>query len=859
MGFSMLFRRVVWAFVLPVFGLVLLVVLFPLWSTSPVMADTTTLFVSSSGSCGAKSPCFGTIQSAVDAAKEGDTIKIAQGVYTSTGFQVVNLNKAVSLAGGYSITNWTTPNPQSHSTVIDAQSAARRRGIFINSNSPLTLTLSGFTVENGNSDGNGGGIYINAGAVRLQQMRVLNNYATGSAGRGGGLYAKSGVVEVIESTFESNSASEGGGGICVEKTATIRLTNSNVRTNFAYAGPGVWLNESTGTTTILDSVFDTNSGYYGGAAKIQHTVAVLVGNTLRDNYAYYRGGAFDFVVADVVVERNLFESNRSSSESGALYTSHGSAWIRDNTFQDNSAPNGGAIGVGLGTVYLDRNVFLHNKAGATAGAINIADGTVMAENDILVGNSSPFEAVHVGGGTLYAKHWDMVDNGGYAIFVDGGDAEITNSILVSHTIAGLWGAGLRADYNLFDGNASNCGGGALCSHILSGNPGFVDGANNDFHLQPDSLAINAGFDSGVSTDWDGDPRPICHGFDLGADEYRPQPPTGAFSVLPVWVGGATQFQNNSTYSSCESLFWDFGDDTESSQIGPTHIYAVAGLYTATLFIDNGAASSVVAHPVAVYAVGFAFSALNRLGQTTVFTNTSFVQEETEYKWSFGDGVTSTLASPSHQYGQPGVYEVILSASNVAGTNTVTNSVTVYSQPKVEFGAMVRSGIRPLSVAFTSTVSMTPTIELPIQYTWDFGDGTGSSDPAPTHLYTTAGIYTASLTVGNFAGTDSQRKAGYIRVYEPVTASFESTPISGTVPLTVTFANLSAGDFDTSTWGFGDGTTSSALHPTHVYTEPGVYIVELTVSGLGGTDAISYNELIRVSKLLNTIYLSVLLR
>jgi len=74
------------------------------------------------------------------------------------------------------------------------------------------------------------------------------------------------------------------------------------------------------------------------------------------------------------------------------------------------------------------------------------------------------------------------------------------------------------------------------------------------------------------------------------------------------------------------------------------------------------------------------------------------------------------------------------------------------------------------------------------------------------------------------------------VPEPVHAEFVGTPTSGVRPLLVQFTNQSTGDYDTCTWTFGDGGTSSVCsNPTHTYATKGVYTVALTVTGPGGTD------------------------
>ena len=90
----------------------------------------------------------------------------------------------------------------------------------------------------------------------------------------------------------------------------------------------------------------------------------------------------------------------------------------------------------------------------------------------------------------------------------------------------------------------------------------------------------------------------------------------------------------------------------------------------------------------------------------------------------------------------------------------------------------------------------------------------------------------------------------------VAADFTGDPITGTVPLTVTFSNLSTGDFDTCVWDFGDGGTSADCDlPDHNYTVPGVYTVTLTVSGLGGTDTLTRVGYITVNYF--TVYVPVI--
>ena len=55
--------------------------------------------------------------------------------------------------------------------------------------------------------------------------------------------------------------------------------------------------------------------------------------------------------------------------------------------------------------------------------------------------------------------------------------------------------------------------------------------------------------------------------------------------------------------------------------------------------------------------------------------------------------------------------------------------------------------------------------------------------------------------------------------------FQAVPLSGSLPLTVTFDNTSIGA-DQFLWEFGDGITSTLAAPTHVYTIAGNFTVTL---------------------------------
>ncbi|UCD13590.1 MAG: PKD domain-containing protein [Thermoplasmatales archaeon] len=120
------------------------------------------------------------------------------------------------------------------------------------------------------------------------------------------------------------------------------------------------------------------------------------------------------------------------------------------------------------------------------------------------------------------------------------------------------------------------------------------------------------------------------------------------------------------------------------------------------------------------------------------------------------------------------------------------------------------------------------------WSWDFGDGTNSTDKNPTHSYAAVDIYTVTLIVTDNDGNASDPYTMDITVsYVPPTAAFDYTPmVNITTATEITFTdNSTVGDANITTWAwdFGDGDTSNVTNPTHTYAAAGNYTVTLTVT------------------------------
>ncbi|MCP4257455.1 MAG: PKD domain-containing protein [Planctomycetes bacterium] len=180
------------------------------------------------------------------------------------------------------------------------------------------------------------------------------------------------------------------------------------------------------------------------------------------------------------------------------------------------------------------------------------------------------------------------------------------------------------------------------------------------------------------------------------------------------------------------------------------------------------------------------------------------------------------------------------------------------------------GAQPLDADFSGgpTVGLTgTTVQFTDQSTgditswsWDFGDGGGSSDQNPSHTYSNEGAYTVSLTVTDLNGSDTETSEAFIEIYtarRPI-ANFNRAPVNPDDPMVVQFVDdsscgayltteingitqttsvdaLPLGGITSWRWDFGDGALANERDASHTYSFPGTYTVSLTVTGPGGSD------------------------
>jgi PKD repeat protein len=125
-----------------------------------------------------------------------------------------------------------------------------------------------------------------------------------------------------------------------------------------------------------------------------------------------------------------------------------------------------------------------------------------------------------------------------------------------------------------------------------------------------------------------------------------------------------------------------------------------------------------------------------------------------YQWDFGDGSTGTGMTAAHTFQDPGTYTVQFTASNEAGEDSQSLTVTV-EEPQPAQVVSLNADPNPADVGEAVSFSSNVQGDSPLSYEWSFGDGTTGSGENPSHTYEEPGTYTVELAASNETGEDSR--------------------------------------------------------------------------------------------------------
>jgi hypothetical protein len=449
-----------------------------------------TIYVDANGSGN-----FTTIQAAINAAVNSDTIIVRPGRYA----EKINFNgKNITLRS-------TDPNIPSvvESTIISAS----------NSGTVVTFTgteesdcmLSGFTITGGNSVV-GGGVYGQDTRAVISNCTIKNN----SANYGGGLSFCKGAI--TSCTITNNSAATTtypwdsyGGGLY---NCDGPITNCVIKNNYT-AAPQNILNEGGGLYgcdgQITNCIIQDNSSTLGGG--LCNCYAQMTGCSITGNSALSNAGGGFYECGGVITDCNI--TGNKSFYGGGFYQFSGN--ITNSTIKDNIATDSGG-GMLYFSGHMTGCVISGNSAVKGGGGLYEFDALV--KNCLIINNS----AGTVGGGLQSSK------------------GTVLNCTIIGNT-AGIWGGGVNYLIGTFRNNIvwnnlpdqlSNVSSLPAYCCIKGGFEGQGNISDDpmlsadNIHLLTSSPCIDAGDPNYVTdindVDFEGDPRVVSQ-LDIGADEY----------------------------------------------------------------------------------------------------------------------------------------------------------------------------------------------------------------------------------------------------------------------------------------------------------------------------------------------------
>jgi PKD repeat protein len=250
--------------------------------------------------------------------------------------------------------------------------------------------------------------------------------------------------------------------------------------------------------------------------------------------------------------------------------------------------------------------------------------------------------------------------------------------------------------------------------------------------------------------------------------WQENPPSDfnvAFTASTAQCQAPCEVSFKNTTENASAYEWNFGDGSVSSEANPSHTFNQAGTYTVKLV-----ASKEGQHKEETLEIKVIQTTTPELGPkaefssnktkcdapcTIVFSNAS--QNADKYRWDFGNGDSSEEVNPTYTFKNSGQFTVKLTAFRGDQKHIATGEIAVGNAlptpvPVAGFTPSNTNCMTPCSIVFTNQ-SQNAT-----SYSWDFGDGTSSTETNPSHQYSALGKYQVKLVALNSAGQIDATKA-----------------------------------------------------------------------------------------------------
>ena len=347
----------------------------------------------------------------------------------------------------------------------------------------------------------------------------------------------------------------------------------------------------------------------------------------------------------------------------------------------------------------------------------------------------------------------------------------------------------------------------------------------------------------------------------------PPAPVAAFTGLPVYgfTGNATVTMTDTSTNTPTSWAWGWGDGSSNSTTqNPSHTFtapSVTTTYTVTLTATNAGGSSSTTHTFLYYITPVpAFSAnktefvAGGANDQVTFTDAS---TNTPTSWLYhvtgaGAPSDSTSQNPVMTFGSQNVYDVTLTATNPAGSAGLQKTWYILSKAPVSGVYISPPATNPVNTNDAVVLGGGSTGDVKASLNW-FGDGTSPTVSA-LHYYSTAGTFDVAKGCQDYDNVwHYANNTSWITVSGAVTAAFTMNQSSGDYPLTVAFTDTSTGGtWASSSWNFGDGSTSAVHHPTHTFATAGTYSVSLLHTNNAGASGYVIHNVVATSPAAPTV-------
>lgn len=302
---------------------------------------------------------YGTLQGAIDSARDGDTvvlnkntsgsINIAKWIKLNLNDHTINGDVKVDLSkkqddAATTQDGETAANKNTVEITGGTITGAKDSGVTIKDAGETNVLLKDLTIEN-NEGKQGGGVHIeNSQNVTIDHCTIQGNTGT----RGGGIFSSGGTVTVEDSTLEKNTATDDGGAIAATQNSSLTVRNSKVLENKAADTAGGILAEKS-TLEVTDSIVDGNRASVGGGIYIadidapgetkedkpEHTITrTEITNNTADGQGIGGGiylGAQKLTITDSKLTGNNTISKNGQTQGGAIVAYSPGDFTLDNT------------------------------------------------------------------------------------------------------------------------------------------------------------------------------------------------------------------------------------------------------------------------------------------------------------------------------------------------------------------------------------------------------------------------------------------------------------------------------------------------------------------------------------------------